>query len=290
MRDATIADRIASRLSTRVAPHAGSRLQAWDVIDAHRRLLPAGSRRRLHAGLRAHRRDGDAAAGLRRAQHAGAGAADGRAGADRSCSCRCTATPITSTCTALGPVLVMLVQEILIGVVLGVTARLDDVGAAGRGRGGRPAARPRLRHRGRSDPGPAGRAGRQFPHRARHHADLRHRPASSGDRRAQRQLHALPAGRACRSPATSPSACTQVIAAAFRIGMQLAAPFLVFGLLFNLGLGVLARLMPQMQVFFVGVPLSILLGLADPAAGDRRDDGTFSTTSTACCTELTPQA
>jgi len=34
----------------------------------------------------------------------------------------------------------------------------------------------------------------------------------------------------------------------------------VFGLLFNLGLGVLSRLMPQMQVFFVGMPLSILLG------------------------------
>ena len=34
----------------------------------------------------------------------------------------------------------------------------------------------------------------------------------------------------------------------------------MFGLLFNLGLGVLSRLMPQMQVFFVGLPLSILLG------------------------------
>jgi flagellar biosynthetic protein FliR len=34
----------------------------------------------------------------------------------------------------------------------------------------------------------------------------------------------------------------------------------VFGLLFNLGLGVLSRLMPQMQVYFVGMPLSILLG------------------------------
>ena len=53
----------------------------------------------------------------------------------------------------------------------------------------------------------------------------------------------------------------KVIATSFRIGIQLSAPFLVFGLLFNLGLGVLARLMPQMQVFFIGVPLSILLGL-----------------------------
>jgi flagellar biosynthetic protein FliR len=53
---------------------------------------------------------------------------------------------------------------------------------------------------------------------------------------------------------------TQIIAMSFRIGIQLSAPFLVFGLLFNLGLGVLSRLMPQMQVFFIGLPLSILLG------------------------------
>ena len=49
---------------------------------------------------------------------------------------------------------------------------------------------------------------------------------------------------------------TRAFAAAFRIGLQL----LVFGLVFNIGLGVLARLMPQMQVYFVGVPLSILAG------------------------------
>jgi flagellar biosynthetic protein FliR len=54
---------------------------------------------------------------------------------------------------------------------------------------------------------------------------------------------------------------TQVVAGSFRIGIQLSAPFLVFGLLFNVGLGVLSRLMPQMQVFFIGLPLSILLGL-----------------------------
>jgi flagellar biosynthetic protein FliR len=52
----------------------------------------------------------------------------------------------------------------------------------------------------------------------------------------------------------------RTIAHAFRVGIQLSAPFLVFGLLFNVGLGVLSRLMPQMQVFFVGVPLSILVG------------------------------
>jgi flagellar biosynthesis protein FliR len=53
---------------------------------------------------------------------------------------------------------------------------------------------------------------------------------------------------------------TRAFSAAFKIGLQLAAPFLVFGMVFNIGLGVLARLMPQMQVYFVGVPLSIMAG------------------------------
>ena len=56
------------------------------------------------------------------------------------------------------------------------------------------------------------------------------------------------------------SLVTTTVGAAFRIGVQLAAPFLVFGLLFNLGLGVLSRLMPQMPVYFVGMPASILVG------------------------------
>ena len=54
---------------------------------------------------------------------------------------------------------------------------------------------------------------------------------------------------------------TRTVTTAFRIGIQLSAPFLVFGLLFNLGLGILSRLIPQMQVFFIGLPLSIILGL-----------------------------
>jgi len=56
------------------------------------------------------------------------------------------------------------------------------------------------------------------------------------------------------------NALTTTVAGAFRIGVQIAAPFLVFGLLFNMGLGILAKLMPQMQVFFVGMPLTILIG------------------------------
>jgi flagellar biosynthetic protein FliR len=53
---------------------------------------------------------------------------------------------------------------------------------------------------------------------------------------------------------------TQIIAGMFRISVQISAPFLVFGLVFNVALGLLSRLMPQMQVFFIGMPMTILGG------------------------------
>jgi flagellar biosynthetic protein FliR len=51
------------------------------------------------------------------------------------------------------------------------------------------------------------------------------------------------------------------VAHAFTNGIQMSAPFIVFGLVFNLGAGILARLMPQMQVFFVLMPANIIGGL-----------------------------
>jgi flagellar biosynthetic protein FliR len=56
-------------------------------------------------------------------------------------------------------------------------------------------------------------------------------------------------------------AAVMVVADAFRVGVQLSAPFVVFALVFNLGLGVLAKLMPQLQVFFIAMPVSIGVGL-----------------------------
>jgi len=53
-----------------------------------------------------------------------------------------------------------------------------------------------------------------------------------------------------------------IVSHAFQLGFQLGAPFVILGLVFNVGLGLLARLVPQMQVFMVGVPLQILMGLA----------------------------
>lgn len=52
---------------------------------------------------------------------------------------------------------------------------------------------------------------------------------------------------------------TDIIAEAFILGMQIAAPFVAYGLIFYLGVGLLSRLMPQLQVFFIAMPLNIIL-------------------------------
>ncbi|WP_312811900.1 flagellar biosynthetic protein FliR [Brevundimonas sp.] len=48
----------------------------------------------------------------------------------------------------------------------------------------------------------------------------------------------------------------------FLLGVQLAAPVLVFALVFNLASGLVARVMPSFQVYFAAAPLSVLLGLS----------------------------
>lgn len=53
---------------------------------------------------------------------------------------------------------------------------------------------------------------------------------------------------------------TAMVSSSFALGFQLAAPFLVFGFAMYAGLGVLARLMPQLQIFFVAVPINIVCG------------------------------
>lgn len=54
---------------------------------------------------------------------------------------------------------------------------------------------------------------------------------------------------------------TEAVSRSFVLSVQIAAPLIVLGLVFFLGLGLLARLMPQIQVFFVAQPLQIGLGL-----------------------------
>ena len=55
-------------------------------------------------------------------------------------------------------------------------------------------------------------------------------------------------------------AALSTVAQAFKIGVQISIPFIVFGLVFFLGLGILSRLIPQIQVFFIAMPANIYIG------------------------------
>ncbi len=54
---------------------------------------------------------------------------------------------------------------------------------------------------------------------------------------------------------------SEVAGRSFLLAFQIAAPFVAVGLVFYLGVGLLSRLMPQVQVFFVAMPLQIAIGL-----------------------------
>jgi flagellar biosynthetic protein FliR len=54
----------------------------------------------------------------------------------------------------------------------------------------------------------------------------------------------------------------RTVSDAFLLGVQLAAPVVVFALIFNLASGLVGRVMPAFQVFFAAAPLNIILGLA----------------------------
>jgi flagellar biosynthetic protein FliR len=162
--------------------------------------------------------------------------------------------------TALGPVLVMLFQEIIVGAVLGLTARLaisalqvaGSVVAQQLGLGFVTAVDPTQNQQGMLVGNFLALLGITLIFATDLHYLV---------------IAALNDSYTIFHPGEMPLVgdaaqhVTRIVATAFRIGIQLSAPFLVFGLLFNLGLGVLSRLMPQMQVFFIGLPLSILLGL-----------------------------
>ncbi len=54
----------------------------------------------------------------------------------------------------------------------------------------------------------------------------------------------------------------ETLGKSFALGLQLAAPVVVFSLIFNIATGLVGRVMPQFQVFFVATPLMLLLGLS----------------------------
>ncbi len=55
------------------------------------------------------------------------------------------------------------------------------------------------------------------------------------------------------------AAIARAVADSFALGVQLAAPFVVVSLVYNVGMGMLSRLVPQLQVYFFGLPLQLAL-------------------------------
>ena len=64
-------------------------------------------------------------------------------------------------------------------------------------------------------------------------------------------------------PSMGDAATTAVdtLARSFTLAMQISAPFIVVGLIFYLGIGLLARLMPQVQIFFIAIPIQVTLAI-----------------------------
>jgi len=62
-------------------------------------------------------------------------------------------------------------------------------------------------------------------------------------------------------PSDMAQSFTQAVSKSFLVGIELAAPFIVVGLLMFIALGVMQRLLPQVQLFLVMLPVQIWGGL-----------------------------
>ncbi len=52
----------------------------------------------------------------------------------------------------------------------------------------------------------------------------------------------------------------RLVARSFVLGVELAAPFIVVAMVFQFSMGLIARLMPQLMIFFIAIPVQIMLG------------------------------
>jgi flagellar biosynthesis protein FliR len=54
---------------------------------------------------------------------------------------------------------------------------------------------------------------------------------------------------------------TDTLLASFRLVLQLSSPFIIYGLVFNLSVGLVNKLAPQIPVYFISLPFLIAGGL-----------------------------
>ena len=62
--------------------------------------------------------------------------------------------------------------------------------------------------------------------------------------------------------ADAAAVAVKALSATFALGIQMSAPVIVFSVVFNVAIGLVGRMMPQFQVFFVATPLHVLFGLS----------------------------
>ncbi|MEI9982991.1 MAG: flagellar biosynthetic protein FliR [Aliidongia sp.] len=56
-------------------------------------------------------------------------------------------------------------------------------------------------------------------------------------------------------------AMIRLVAQGFVISLEISAPYIILGTMFYLALGLVGRIMPQLQIFYIGLPLQIMGGL-----------------------------
>ncbi len=70
----------------------------------------------------------------------------------------------------------------------------------------------------------------------------------------------LPAGSALPTDDMAQT-ISKTLTQSFLIGFKLGSPFIAFTIVFYVGMGLLSRLMPQLNIFFLSMPLQIYLGI-----------------------------
>ena len=55
---------------------------------------------------------------------------------------------------------------------------------------------------------------------------------------------------------------SQLVAKSFRLGFQMAMPVLIVSMIVYISMGLMARLMPQIQIFFIALPIQLFAGLS----------------------------
>jgi flagellar biosynthetic protein FliR len=63
-------------------------------------------------------------------------------------------------------------------------------------------------------------------------------------------------------PGESAEVAIRAVGTCFSLALQLASPFVLIGITWQLAMGLISRIISRMQIYFVSMPGQIILGLA----------------------------